>query len=129
MKNLKYVFLSAVLPMALAFNTHAQVKPVAPLKIDTAAIKRQLKAQPQATFIRHDFAPAANTTAVPVSVVKVSNTQTSPSVQIKSSATTYQPGSIHPTPLPSTTFQPAMITSPGGTVSSINSQGVIIKKN
>ena len=124
MKNLKYAFLLAILP--LAFNANAQIKPIPVLKLDTALLKKQLKPQPQVSFVTHDFAPAAST--APVSVVKTTVALT-PKFQFKSTVVMNQPGSIHPTPLPSTTFQPVLITSPGGTVSSINSQGLIFKKN
>ena len=127
MKNLRYVFLVAVLP--LAFNVNAQVKPAPALKLDTVLVKKQAKIEPLVSYVKPNVVPAANATSVnPASVVKTTMVIT-PGFNFKSNVVMSQPGSIHPTPLQSTTFQPVMITSPGGTVSSINNQGFIFKKN
>jgi len=130
MKNLKYGFLFAALPMAMSLNTKAQVKIKAPtvLKIDTVLLRRQLRAETRVSYIRHDFAAQNATTSAPIPVVKISNPLPTPAFQFRQNVTSeYSP--IHVTPLPSTTFKPVMITSPGGTVSSINSDGMIIKKH
>ena len=114
--------------MALAFNADAQVKSIPALKIDTALLSKQLKAQPRVTFMGQSVYAGASVTSKPIPVVKINNPLPTPAFQFRPNVTEqYSP--IHVTPLPSTTFKPALITSPGGTVSSINSEGMIIKKH